>query len=115
MKLTITILLSILLSTTVFARSASEITETNSLSRAMIEMMAQDNQPQGKIEQARVDSHESQKANSLAHAVLAKQGVNTNIRINSESEVDYSHYSSESEKNNSLGRGALAKQWSYFK
>ncbi len=113
-KLLITLLSSLLLASTALAKPASQVTETNSLSRAMLEMVAQDNQYQGDVEQARVSTHESQKANSLAHAVLAIQGVETNIRVNSESEVSYRHYSSDSEKNNSLSRGALAKQWSYF-
>ncbi len=115
MKLYITMLSTLLLAnTTAFAKPVSQVTETNSLSRAALEMVAQDNASQKNIKPAKLDTHESQKANSLAHAVLAIQGVKTNIRVNSESEVDYSHYSSESEKNNSLGRGALAKQWSHF-
>ena len=113
-KLLITLLSSLLLASTALAKPASQVTETNSLSRAMLEMVTQDNQLQGDVEQARVGTHESQKANSLAHAVLAIQAVNTNLRVNSESKVDFSHYSTESEKNNSLSRGALAKQWSYF-
>ncbi len=115
-KLFITMLSTLLLANTAaIAKPASQVTETNSLPRAILEMVAQDNVAQEDIQQATSATHESQKGNSLSHAVLALQKVPTNLRINSESEVSYTHYSSESEKNNSLSRGALAKQWSNFK
>lgn len=89
---------------------ANPVTETNSLSKAALEMVAQDDQAQKNGEKAMLNTHESQKGNSLSHAVLAIQKVGYNLRINSESEVDYTQYSYESEKNNSLGRGALARK-----
>ncbi|MBL1319642.1 MAG: hypothetical protein COA63_001090 [Methylophaga sp.] len=111
MKIYVTILSTLLLANTAaFAKPISQVTETSSLSRAVLEMVAQDDSTHENVEQAVLDTHESQKANSLSHAVLAIQGVKTNLRLNSDSEVSYSQYSHEDEKNNSLGRGALARK-----
>jgi hypothetical protein len=116
-KLYITLFSTLLLANTAaFAKPISQVTETNSLSGAVLEMVAQDDDSSREsVEQATLDTHESQKGNSLSHAVLAMQKVDTNIRINSKSEVSYNPYSLESEKNNSLARGALVKQRAGFK
>jgi len=58
---------------------------------------------------AKPTTHESQKNNSLFHAVLAIQGVKTNIVIDANSKVDYSLHKYTDQQNNSLFLGALAK------
>ncbi|PHS22561.1 MAG: hypothetical protein COA83_11585 [Methylophaga sp.] len=106
----ITLLPALLLTNIVLAKPASEVTETNSFTGAILEMASQDSYPTIRTEPATPYTHESEKTNSLSRAVLAIQKVNVNLSINSASEVSYSRYSHESEKNNSLGRGALARK-----
>ena len=109
-KLYITLLSTLLLSNVAIAKPVNQVVDTNSFSGAILEMVAKDSSPAISSEPAVPYTHESEKTNSLSRAVLAMQKVNVNLRINSESEVNYSGDSHESEKNNSLGRGALARK-----
>ena len=109
-KLFIAIFASLFLSGVALAQPSGQLTETNSLSKAMLEKMAMHHEPKmnGKVETHY--THESEKHNSLARAVLAIQGVKVNVIVNADSEVDYSRYDHASEQNNSLSRGAMAKK-----
>ena len=112
-KLYIAIFSTFLLSNPIWAYSAGQVTETNSLSKAALEMQSANyrgTQTDVIIKSStRPYSHESQKNNSLSSAVLARQGVKVNLLIGSDSKVTYSRHSNTSEKNNSLAHGALAK------
>jgi len=111
-RLQITILTTFLLSNPIWAYSADPATETNSVSKAAIEISAANYKPQTG---AKTDSsstaytHESEKNNSLFHGALAKQGVKMNIVISRDSKVNYSPSTDTSEKNNSLFHGAMAR------
>lgn len=104
-KLSITLFSTLLLSNIAWAQAV----EINSLPTAVLEVAAKYNQPQMAITPATPYSHENEKGNSLARAVLAIQGAQVNLAFNTESAVSYSRHSTESEKNNSLSRGVLAK------
>ncbi|MFW5447590.1 MAG: hypothetical protein ACKE8G_05580 [Methylophagaceae bacterium] len=108
-KLSIFLLASFFLSSIASAQPYARLNETNSLSRAALEIMAMNNEAQTNVEAATPYTHESQKNNSLARGALAKQGVAVNLRFNSDSVASYSRDATASEKNNSLSRGALAK------
>lgn len=111
-KLYITMLSTFLLSNTVWAYSPALMTETNSLSKAVLEIVAMDNQSQKNdtIETSSTPyTHESEKNNSLARGVLAKQGVDVHLSFNSASKVSYSRDAYTNEKNHSLSHGAMAK------
>ena len=108
-KLFLTLLSVFILSHTAWALPVAHVTETNSLSKAVLEIAAMGTQPQSNAKLETPYTHESEQNNSLARAVLAKQGVNVNLRFNAASVVNYSRYNYTSEQNNSLSRGALSK------
>jgi len=111
-KLLITILSAFLFSNIVWANPAVPMIENNSLSKAMIKIVARDYQPKTapKIETSSTHyTHERTKNSSFLGAVLAKQGVKMNLIINSESKVNYSRHKYTGNHNNSLFLGALAK------
>lgn len=108
-KILIPLFSALLLSTTVSAKPASELTDRNSLPKAVLEMAHQENKSYTNKDHATPYTHESEKNNSLVRGALAKQGAQVNFRFNSDSEVSYSRDATKSENNNSLSRGALAK------
>ena len=108
-KLILTLLSTVMLSNVAWAQPVAHLTETNSLSKAVLEMAAMNAQPQKNAKVEIPYSHESEKNNSLSRAVLAKQGVKVNLHFDRTSEVSYSRYTNKSEQYNSLVRGAMAK------
>ena len=92
-----------------WAQAADQTIDTDSFLNAVLEMQAKNAQPQEDVSPATPYIHESEKNNSLARGTLYKQGTKVNIRINRESEINYSRHISTSQKNNSLFHGAMAK------
>jgi hypothetical protein len=109
-KLYITLFFTFLVSNSAWAYPPGQLTEYNSLSKAALEIAAMDNPASSNVEKAVPYTHASEQYNSLFHGALAKQGVNENIHLNAQSEVNYSRKASHSkEEYNSLSRGAMAR------
>jgi hypothetical protein len=85
---------------------------TNSLSKAALEINAMNAQSQKYTKAAPVYTHESEKNNSLAHAVLAIQEAN--MKVDSTNVVTYSQPSTTHGQYNSFYGAVLEKQFSQF-
>ncbi|PHS32450.1 MAG: hypothetical protein COA95_03980 [Methylophaga sp.] len=108
-KSTLFLFASIFASSIVSAEPYARLNETNSISRAALEIMAMHNPPQQNVEHVTPYTHESEKNNSLGRAALAKQGTKVNLRFNSDSVIRYSRDVRKSDNNNSFFRRALAR------
>lgn len=85
---------------------------TNSLSKAALEINAMNTQPQKYTNVAPVYTHESEKNNSLAHAVLAIQEAN--MKVDSANAISYSQTKSIHGQRSSFYGAVLEKQFSPF-
>jgi hypothetical protein len=85
---------------------------TNSLSKAALEINAMNAQPQKNLKASTVYTHESEKNNSLAHAVLAIQEAN--MKVDSANAVSYSQTRSTHGQHSSFYGAVLEKQFSQF-
>ncbi|NQY26475.1 MAG: hypothetical protein HRT92_04780 [Piscirickettsiaceae bacterium] len=108
-RLLITLLLTFLLSNIAWAKQASQLIETNSLSKAAIEISALNAPSPTNTELATPYTHASEKNNSLFRAVLAIHESQIRFRFSSDSKVrdSRSRYTSKNEQNNSLAHGAI--------
>jgi hypothetical protein len=107
----IIILSTFMLSNVAWANPVIQPT-TNSLSKAALEINAMNTQPQKYTKVAPVYTHESEKNNSLAHAVLAIQEAN--MKVDSANAVTYSQTRPTYGQQNSFYGAVLEKQFSQF-
>jgi len=113
-KLSVTLLSGLLFSASILAESELNRHANQSFFNAVLDVNAintQANSQHVNSESRKLNTHESQRANSLVHAVLARQKVNYNLQLNSHTQVSLSRdkATSEKQKNNSLFHGALSK------
>ncbi len=110
-KLSIIILSSFMLSSAAWAKPIIQPT-TNSLSQAALEINAMNAQPQKHMGVAKISTHQSEKNNSLTHAVLAIQEMN--MKAGPDSEISYTQTRATHGQQSSFYGAVLDKHFSQF-